>query len=148
MQIKRSMAAGCLTFSLGFGAYGQSAKMPEFEVADVRVKKLELPLSAEFLPSGQVTLRGITMKMLIGIGWKETHMLPELTSLALSVAPSVAQLKVVQADYLKGGPAWLGSDRFDVVAKATAGTPSGTMRLMLQKLLKTAFTLSFTGKKR
>jgi uncharacterized protein (TIGR03435 family) len=135
-QLRCLIALGCL-----YAASGQPTKPPEFEAADVRVDKLDLPLSAEFLPSGQVTLRGITMKMLIGIGWRETHMLPELTSLALSVAPSVAQLKVVQADYLKGGPAWMDSDRFDVVAKAPEGTPVPTMRLMLQKLLEDRFHL-------
>jgi uncharacterized protein (TIGR03435 family) len=141
MRIKRSMALGCLSAWLACEAFAQSTKTPEFEVADVRINKLDLAPTAEFLPSGQVTLRGITMKALIGIGWKETHMFPELTALSVAVSPAVAQFKVLLADYLKGGPSWLDSDRFDVLAKAPAGTPVQTMRLMLQKLLADRFHL-------
>ena len=141
MRIKRSMALACLSVSLCCGAYGQSAGTPEFEAADVRVNKSGDPQSADFLAGGQVSLRSFTMKSLIGVAWKETRMLPELTSLALGVAPSVAQFKVLSNDYLKGGPPWLDSDRFDVVAKGPAGVPPDTIRLMLQKLLTDRFHL-------
>jgi uncharacterized protein (TIGR03435 family) len=77
--------------------------------------------------------------MLIGIAWKETRTLPDLTALEISVAPSVAQFN--SNDYLKGGPPWLNSDRFDVTAKAPAGTPADTVRLMVQKLLADRFHL-------
>jgi uncharacterized protein (TIGR03435 family) len=141
MRIKRAPALACLSIFVACGAFGQAVKAPEFEVANVRVNKLDLPLSAEFLPSGQVTLRGITMKALIGMGWRETHMYPELTSLSIAVSPAVMQFKILLADYLKGGPSWLDSDRFDVVAKASQGTPVATVRLMLQKLLEDRFHL-------
>jgi uncharacterized protein (TIGR03435 family) len=141
MRIKRSMALGCLSSLLWCGAYAQSAATPEFEVADVRVNKSADPQSADFLAGGQVSLRGFTMKSLIGIGWKETRMLPELTSLALGLAPSVAQFKVLSSDYLKGGPPWLDSDRFDVIAKAPKGASTDTIRLMVQKLLTDRFHL-------
>jgi uncharacterized protein (TIGR03435 family) len=141
MRIKHSTALGCLGVLLACGAYGQSAGTPEFEAAAVRVNKSGDPQSAEFLAGGQVSLRGFTMKSLIGIGWKETRMLPELTSLALGLAPSVAQFKVLSNDYLKGGPPWLDSDHFDVVAKAPQGTPTDTVRLMVQKLLMDRFHL-------
>jgi uncharacterized protein (TIGR03435 family) len=138
MRIKRSIALGCLRIVC---AYGQSTGTPEFEAAAVRVNKSGDPQSAEFLPGGQVSLRGFTMKSLVGLAYKETRMLPELTSLALGLAPSVAQFKVVSNDYLKGGPPWLDSDRFDVIAKGPAGAPSDTTRLMLQKLLADRFHL-------
>jgi uncharacterized protein (TIGR03435 family) len=138
MRIKRSIALGCLGIVC---AYGQSTGIPEFEAAAVRVNKSGDPQSAEFLPGGQVSLRGFTMKSLVGLAYKETRMLPELTSLALGLAPSVAQFKVVSNDYLKGGPPWLDSDRFDVIAKGPAGAPSDTTRLMLQKLLADRFHL-------
>jgi uncharacterized protein (TIGR03435 family) len=141
MRIKRSLALGCLSVSLGCGAFGQSAGTAEFEAADIRVNKSGDPQSADFLAGGQISLRSMTMKSLIGIGWKETRMLPELTSLALAVAPSVAQFKVLSNDYLKGGPAWLDSDRFDVIAKAPAGTSGDALRLMVQKLLTDRFHL-------
>ena len=138
MRTKRSIALGCLGIVC---AYGQSTGTPEFEAAAVRVNKSGDPQSAEFLPGGQVSLRGFTMKSLVGLAYKETRMLPELTSLALGLAPSVAQFKVVSNDYLKGGPPWLDSDRFDVIAKGPAGAPSDTTRLMLQKLLADRFHL-------
>jgi len=140
-RIKRSMALASVSLALGCAAYGQSAGKPEFDVADIRVNKSGDPQSAEFLAGGQVNLRSATMKTLIGIAWKETRMVPELTALSLAVAPSVAQFKIVLNDYLKGGPPWLDSDRFDVIAKAPAGTPTDTVRLMLQKLLADRFHL-------
>ncbi len=142
MRSKRSMALGCLSILLACGAHGHpSAGTPEFEVADVRVNKLGDPPSAEFLPSGQVTLRGITMKTLIGLAWKESHMLPELTELSVRLSTSVAQFNLLTGDYLKGGPSWLNSDHFDVIAKAPQGTRTDTIRLMVQKLLADRFHL-------
>lgn len=137
----RSMALGCLGVLPWCGAYGQSAAGPEFEAAAVRVKKSGDPQSAEFLPGGQVSLRGVTMKTLVGLAYKETRILPELTALSLAVAPSVAQFKIVLNDYLKGGPPWLDSDRFDVAAKGPAGAPPDQIRLMVQKLLADRFHL-------
>src|SRR6266700_991834 len=100
MRMKRSMALECLIVLLACDAFGQSVGTPEFEVADVRVNKLDQAPSAEFSKSGQITLRGITMKMLIGLGWKESQLLPEVTALTISLNPSVAQFR--PAEYLKG----------------------------------------------
>jgi uncharacterized protein (TIGR03435 family) len=139
--MRRSLALAGLSVALFCAAYGQAAAKPEFEAADVRVNKSGDPQSAEFLAGGQVSLRGVTMKTLIGIAWKETRMVPELTALSLAVSPAVAQFKVALNDYLKGGPPWLDSDRFDVIAKGPAGAPADTIRLMLQSLLIDRFHL-------
>lgn len=84
------------------------------------MNKLGQQPSLVFLSSGQVTLRGVPMNLLIQLACKEVY----------------------PAEYIKGGPAWLGSDYFDVVAKAPAGTPVDTARLMLQKLLVNLFHLT------
>jgi uncharacterized protein (TIGR03435 family) len=144
MQIERSMISGFLSVSLlslwlCCGAYGQSAGLPEFEAAAVRVNNSDAPQSGAYDPGGQFTLRGVTMRMLVGIAWKETRTLADLTALEIAVAPSVAQFNT--NNYLKGGPAWLDSDRFDVTAKAPTGTPTDTVRLMVQKLLADRFHL-------
>ena len=118
-------------------AFGQ-----EFEVADVKVNKLDQPASGDFLPGGQVTLRGVTMKTLIGIGWKESRVLPELSVMSIAITPAIAQFNNVAENYLKGAPPWLNEDRFDVVAKAPPGTPADTIRLMMQKLLADRFHLA------
>lgn len=60
----------------------------------------------------------------------------------------IAYKEVYSAEYIKGGPAWLGDDRFDVVAKAPAGTPTDTARLMLQKLLADRFHLAIHREQR
>lgn len=126
-----------LTSALLLGA--QSASAPEFEVAAIRVSNSTDPQSGAYDASGLLTLHGATMRMLIGIGWKETRTLPDLTALEIAVAPAVAQFN--SNDYLKGGPVWLNSDRFDITAKAPAGTPTDTVRLMVQKLLADRFHL-------
>jgi uncharacterized protein (TIGR03435 family) len=47
----------------------------------------------------------------------------------------------VDADKVLGGPNWLDGDRFDVVAKAPAGSTPDAMKLMLQTLLADRFKL-------
>ena len=142
MRIQSLLALGCLSVSFCVGAYAQSAAVPEFEAADIRLNKSGDDQSADFLAGVQVNLRSMTMKTLIGLAWKETRLLPELTSLSIAVAPSVAEFKTNLKDYLKGGPAWLDSDRWDVIAKAPAGTSDDNIRLMLQKLLIDRFHLA------
>src|SRR5262249_41038987 len=48
----------------------------------------------------------------------------------------------VDPDTIFGGPPWMDWDRFDVSAKATAGTSQDTARLMLRNLLSDRFQLS------
>src|SRR5690242_4254166 len=45
-------------------------------------------------------------------------------------------------DLIVGGPSWLELDRFDVAAKAPAGTRPDQVRLMLQSLLADRFQLA------
>jgi uncharacterized protein (TIGR03435 family) len=47
----------------------------------------------------------------------------------------------VDEDNIFGGPAWLETDRFDIIAKAPRGTPSDTVKLMLQEVLADRFKL-------
>jgi uncharacterized protein (TIGR03435 family) len=47
----------------------------------------------------------------------------------------------VGQSYVQGGPNWLERDRFDVIAKAPAGTPPATLKLMLKSLLADRFKL-------
>jgi uncharacterized protein (TIGR03435 family) len=47
----------------------------------------------------------------------------------------------VDASTVQGGPIWLESDRFEVIAKAPATTPPATVKLMLQSLLADRFKL-------
>jgi uncharacterized protein (TIGR03435 family) len=47
----------------------------------------------------------------------------------------------VEDDNVFGGPSWLETDRFDVIAKAPRNTPPDTLKLMLQALLADRFKL-------
>ena len=115
------------------------AALPQFEAAAIRVNTSDDAQSGEYSPGGELVLRGVTMRMLIGIGWKETHTLSDLTAIEIAVAPAVAQFN--SDNFLRGGPPWLNADRFDVVAKAPTGTSEDTVRLMVQRMLTERFHL-------
>jgi uncharacterized protein (TIGR03435 family) len=97
---------------------GQSpSPRPEFEVADVKVNNSGQPgVQGGFLPGGQLSVRNIPMKELI--------------------------VQAYKAGGVAGGPNWLDSERFDIVAKAPPNTPEDTLRLMLQTLLAERFKLA------
>jgi uncharacterized protein (TIGR03435 family) len=100
-------------------AFGQAAAPPlSFEVADIQVSKAGGPEpSAQFLPGGRVDLRRITLKEMVAAAYK------------------------VDDDMVAGGPNWLGSDQFDVVAKAEPKSSDDQLRLMLQNMLAARFKL-------
>lgn len=81
---------------------------------------IHISSSPVFAASGQLRLSWLTVRELITIAYKE----------------------VLSDDFLTGGPKWLGSDHFDIVAKAPEGTPEATQKLMLQTLLAERFHLS------
>ena len=101
-------------------AFGQATdKPPVFDVADVHVsaKSPNANMSGGFLRAGRYEIRKGTMV--------------DLVRLAYGVDP----------DKVLGGPAWLETDRFDVIAKAPQSTPPDTVKLMLQNLLADRFKL-------
>jgi uncharacterized protein (TIGR03435 family) len=54
----------------------------------------------------------------------------------------------LDASNVQGGPIWLETDRFDVIAKAPPSTPPATIKLMLRALLTVRFNLvTHTGTK-
>jgi uncharacterized protein (TIGR03435 family) len=105
-----------LTSCFAVLAIGQQSS--SFEVAEVKVNKSIGPLSAQFLPSGQVYLRNITMRLMIMSAWG------------------------VRDYAVSGGPDWIDSDRFDVAAKAAPHTSIENFRPMLQALLVERFKLA------
>lgn len=48
----------------------------------------------------------------------------------------------VQADRVQGGPSWLSTDRWDIIAKAPEGATQANVNLMLQSLLADRFKLA------
>jgi uncharacterized protein (TIGR03435 family) len=118
--MKRIIAGGGLLLLLSNGGFGQPpAAKPEFEVADIRQNKSNDTEAYErVLPGGEISARNIPMKELLKFAYN------------------------IRDEQLGSGPAWLGSDRFDITGKATPGAPDDTLRLMLQSLLEKEFKLT------
>lgn len=82
------------------------------------------PLSGDILPSGSIIVRGITLKSLLAGAWR------------------------VSGFAVFGGPGWLHSDRFDVVAKASPGAPPDQIQAMIRRLLTESFHLKLHTEER
>ncbi len=116
----RAFASISLAALLSGAAFGQSTEQPPaFDIADVHAspKTLTPNMSGGFLRGTRFEIRKASMV--------------DLVRLAYDVDP----------DKVLGGPNWLETDRFDVIAKAPASTPPEAVKLMLQTLLADRFKL-------
>jgi len=93
-------------------ATGQSVQQPSFEAAEIKVSKSGGPISGDLHAAGQLWLRNLTLKQLIAGAWH------------------VKEYAVV------GGPPWIDSDRFDVIAKAPPNAAGAEIQGMLRSLLQ------------
>jgi len=118
MRVLASISFAAL---LSGAALGQSttAAPPAFDVADVHVSPhtTNPNMSGGFLRAGRYEIHRATMVDLVRTAYG------------------------VDFDKVLGGPTWLETDRFDVIAKAPASTPPDTVKLMLQNLLADRFKL-------
>jgi uncharacterized protein (TIGR03435 family) len=114
----RVIARVSLSIVMSCAGFGQQASAPtEFEAAEVRVNNsVQQPVQINFLPGGQLSMRNMPMKELV--------------------------VQAYKVGDVTGGPSWLDSDRFDILAKAPPNTPADTVRLMLQSLLVERFKLA------
>jgi uncharacterized protein (TIGR03435 family) len=122
----RTIACISLVALLSGLVLGQSADAPpkadtspKFDVADVHVsaRSPNARMGGGFLRAGRYEIRKGTMVDLIQLAYG------------------------VDFDKVLGGPAWLETDRFDIIAKAPPSTPPETVKLMLQALLADRFKL-------
>jgi uncharacterized protein (TIGR03435 family) len=103
-----------------WGLFGQTAPPPAFEVASI---KPAVPpeggrmISGTRTDAGRVTLTYMTLK---------------------SVLPLAYNVKTYQI----AGPAWLDTERFDIVAKVPDGVPKEQIPAMLQALLAERFHMT------
>ncbi len=111
MKILRLIALFSLTPIAGLRAQPQ----PAFEVAEIKPSKLPVPGTSQLTESGHLRLTGVSLRLLISGAWR------------------------VKKDAVTGGPSWLDSDRFDVVANAPAKTSPADLQLMLRSLLVERF---------
>jgi uncharacterized protein (TIGR03435 family) len=122
-MIKRILAVVCLATLPSNLTFGQS-KTPTFEVADVHVSPPGTRGEDGGFFGSRVELHGSTML--------------ELVSYAYGV----------ETDNVMGGPAWLTTDRFDIIAKAPPGTKEENLEPMLRALLVERFKLAAHEEKR
>jgi uncharacterized protein (TIGR03435 family) len=117
-MIRANVSVGVGIF-LAAAAFGQSTRtVPAFEAADVHVSARTInPAMRGGLTKSGYELHTATMVDLIRVAYGVD-------------APNVA-----------GGPAWLDTDRFDVIAKAPPDATPETLQLMLQSLLADRFKL-------
>src|SRR5215471_14910530 len=104
---------------LSGAAFGQGAEPPSFDLAGVH-------------PSPHVTNPYMRGGVLRG-GRYELR--------TASMVDLIRTAYGVDAEKVQGGPSWLDTDRFDIIAKAPASTPPETVKLMLQTLLADRFKL-------
>ena len=97
---------------------------PTFEVADVRIAKPGGQPNVDFEPSGRLVANYLSMKELIGAAW--------------SVDPR----------FVSGGPAWLATEHYDIVAKAPHASNEKDLRKMLQGLLAERFLVKVHTEKK
>jgi uncharacterized protein (TIGR03435 family) len=90
----------------------------EFEVADVKPSKPGTQPDVHFRPGGRLDVQGVTLKDLIVDIWE------------------------LDENRIAGGPKWLDSDRYDIVAKAPEGAPDDTLKEMARSLLIDRFKLA------
>jgi uncharacterized protein (TIGR03435 family) len=116
----RALEAISFVALLSVAAFGQAPNSPPaFDVADVHVSAK----SANPFVTGGVLRRGRY----------ELH--------KASMLDLITRAYDLDPDKVLGGPSWLETDRFDVIATAPAATPPETVRLMLQALLADRFKL-------
>ncbi len=118
MRVNAGLSFVALLFH---AAFGQSTEaVPRFEVADIHGSpRIAQPfVRGPFYSSGRYELRFATML--------------DLVRTAYGVDP----------EKVFGGPSWLEMDRFDVFAKAPAGSTPESRRLMLRALLADRFNLA------
>ena len=104
----------------------------EFEVAVIKPSMPDSQLMFRILPSGQVDMQGVPLKLLIAFAWNFDF--------------------ATNNDMIVGAPKFLDSARFDIKAKASVGTSAGPtvapqididdLRLMLRALLADRFKLA------
>jgi len=120
----RALAYVALTALLPGSAFGQQTGIskPKFEIADVHVSERSdwsktRPMQGGYLNGDRYEIRRATMLDLVRLAYG------------------------ADADKIMGGPSWLDYNRFEVVAKAPAGTRPEALQLMLQALLAERFGL-------
>lgn len=123
-MMTRGIVGASLIGFTSYAAFGQApAADPAFDVASVKASKMadvEAAKGRDIIQTSPDTLTMRIVNLVACLEW------------AYDVK-----------DYQISGPTWLGSDRYDIVAKAAGPTSDAQMKLMLRTLLADRFKLTF-----
>jgi len=107
-----------LSFFLCPNIKAQTDARSSFEVADVKMNQSgEARMAVDFQPGSKFVARNVPMRILIALAY---HVRPEAVN----------------------GPGWIGSARYDIVAKASHGVTPAELQAMVQTLLAERFKLA------
>jgi uncharacterized protein (TIGR03435 family) len=125
IAMMHSIARGAMALAVSLAAAtapGSAQDAPRstatFEVASVKPNKEGGPSSVRVTPGGTLTVTNNNLRNIIRNAWNITN------------------------DQIVGGPGWIDSDRFDIVAKASGSFKPEEGRAMLQGLLAERFGLA------
>lgn len=123
MRLALSNVASVVVVS-ALAAYGQAtSQQPTFDAAPVKASAPGMPSSFQTNPAA-LTARNYSLQFLI---------------------PYAYHIAVYQLSHT---PQWMNSQKYDIAARAPAGSSEGQLRLMLQALLVERFKLAFHHEKK
>ncbi len=118
--------AGCLVWTV---AVACSRSTPHFETATIRpAAPLDMARMAKSIEAGQMPKLGPHVE-----GWRAEYTYMPLSQL-IAIAYKVKAYQI-------SGPAWLSTDRFDIVARLPEGASKDNIPRMMQSLLEDRFGL-------
>lgn len=123
---KRVSTAATVVMLLSGAAFGQDAngyspvpkvsaneKLPEFDTVDFQISKEGSQQMEQFLPNGKIQFQALPVKFMVlaawGYGYDESR--------------------------VAGGPSWMNTEKFDLMATAAPDSSIATLRLMLRAFL-------------
>lgn len=105
---------------------GGAASKREFDAAVIRLNRSgnargDTDVEDAIYPGGRLMMRNVPLKALIAYAYSHANYFPDT--------------------YVAGAPGWAGSERFDITAKAPAGSTDSAIAPMLQSFLEQQFKL-------
>jgi hypothetical protein len=133
----KKVAAALVAVTAAGAVWGQAPAAPVFDVADVRSYQPE-PGARGI--RGMIVANGVLrnfsqvlgQRMQLGDPVLAANGTVTMRSVTLRELLTQAYKEILRPEYLMGGPNWMETEPFELIAKAPAGTPVDTERLMLQ----------------
>jgi bla regulator protein blaR1 len=121
MAVDRFLLSACVASVLVAAEMplAQPAQTPAFEVASIKTTKSRTEAKGVRIQPGRLTIDGLTAREIVAFAYDIPNPL--------------------RISRIAGGPNWLDSDRFNIVAKAADSAATDRLRMMLRALLADRF---------